>query len=381
MGAPRRASVRGLAARRGAPRDDGRWTSRRDGARPRRSTSECDLRARGRRGPRPRSPLRVPPRPDEAAEPSRRTRRPGVPMRAASVDAGVCGDDGVRGERRSGSLRKKRRVGASVDAGVCGHDGASGRKSTREPAVTTARTAGADAGGGGKDDALGRAAARESAGAAACSRRRRGRAQATIRAELRRGRAVIAWERQGAPPCAAWRRVGAHRATTGDGLRGATECDVGARRGSATSALDVGAALDCDLRSAYRRAPTKPPRRRVGRDAPAFPCARRASTRESAGTTARSRRRHRKEPATIRAELRRGRAVIAWERQGAPPCAAWRFVGAHRATTGDGLRGATALDVGVRPPRPAACGVAGGVPPCTDASSSPAISPNWPSPR
>jgi hypothetical protein len=160
--------------------------------------------------------------------------------------------------------------------------------------------------------------------------------------------------------------------------------EAAARRTSAlqmpTSAFEVGAAPAPDGRPARRSAPTKPPGRRVGRDAPALPCARRASTREfcgaplraaglDAGASQRPGARMRaagvdagasrhvgagrtpareSHGASIWAKLRRGRGVNAWERQGAPPCAAWRPVGARGTKTRDERRGERRADVGRR---------------------------------
>jgi hypothetical protein len=129
-----------------------------------------------------------------------------------------------------------------------------------------------------------------------------------VRAELRRRRAVSALERQGAPPCAAWRHVGAR------GTRGARRT-AGCERESTSSDRprrdDVGAAPGIGRRRTDTRAPTKPPGRRVGRDAPALPCARRAPMREPIGATARRELRRRRRDGRRRTatygELRRRR--------------------------------------------------------------------------
>jgi hypothetical protein len=329
---------------------------------------------RRRRGPRHRPTSHGHTRPHEAAGPSRRTRRPGAPMRAASVDAGAPRRDGAsrasatdadgrrastpkartspaRAERRR---RRRKRHRCALNSGVdarCPHGSAKARLRARLGGASGRAARGRATDDGVRDGVRGGStsagrrrrgprhrptshghtrpheaagpsrrtrrpgAPMRAAGVDAGAHRRDGasRASATeaktspVRAELRRRRAVSALERQGAPPCAAWRYVGARGTPARDGRRGANanrrrRTDVGeptsANRcpridvGGSTSAgrrrrVDVGAAPGIGRRRTDTRAPTRPPGRRVGRDAPALPCARRASMREPIGATAR----------------------------------------------------------------------------------------------
>jgi hypothetical protein len=282
-----------------------------------RRTGNRRRRGRRRRGSRRRNASRAPPRPDEAAGPSRRTRSPGAPMRASSVNAGVVARASApRASSRTPyrtarevSRRRRRRAVIAWERQGAPPCAAWRHVGTRRARMRRARRVASRGESTSARSTSARLPTPKDVPPAAAPRRGR-RAVASdatprrshARGERRRGSGcacrraarVLAHavpNRTRSPPSPTptrGDRMGAPRRASVRGLatrRDAPRADARcvSRRVARTidvGAVDVGAAPDAETRPARRRAPTRPPGRRVGRDAPALPCARRASTRE-----------------------------------------------------------------------------------------------------